>query len=139
MPGFEPFQQQLAALGPHKLGRSCLYIRRLDKIDTAVLEEIVPAADPGSRTFVVKVALPTSEGLYPGMFGRLLIAGKQAEQLLIPAAAVHRVGQLTYVMVPAGQDRLRRYVRVSATANDDELEVLSGLAPGEQVILDNAS
>lgn len=41
MPGFEPFQQQLAALGPHKLGRSCLYIRRLDKVDIAVLEEIV--------------------------------------------------------------------------------------------------
>lgn len=31
----------LAKLGPHSLGKSCLYIKRLDRIDLAVLEELV--------------------------------------------------------------------------------------------------
>ena len=30
----------LDRLGPHSLGQSCLYIKRLDKVDAAVLEEI---------------------------------------------------------------------------------------------------
>jgi hypothetical protein len=32
---------QLKKLGPHKLGKGCLYLRSLEKIDLAVLEELV--------------------------------------------------------------------------------------------------
>lgn len=31
----------LARLGPHSLGKSCLYIRRLDKIDLTALEQLL--------------------------------------------------------------------------------------------------
>ncbi len=41
MPGFESFDAELTALGPHKLGRSCLYLRRLNKVDLAVLEDMI--------------------------------------------------------------------------------------------------
>ncbi len=41
MPGFEPWPQLMDKLGPHKLGRSCLYISRLEKVDFAVLEDLV--------------------------------------------------------------------------------------------------
>ena len=41
MPGFKPYAEQLAHLGPHKNSSSCLYITRLERIDMAVLEEIV--------------------------------------------------------------------------------------------------
>lgn len=41
MPGFSTFEAELAALGPHKLGRSCLYVRRLDAVDSGVLEDLV--------------------------------------------------------------------------------------------------
>lgn len=34
----------LAQLGPHSLGASCLYIRRLDRVDLAVLEQLVRRA-----------------------------------------------------------------------------------------------
>jgi hypothetical protein len=43
-----------------------------------VIDEIVPQAEPGARTFLVKVRLPDMPGLYSGMFGRLTVpAGTQ--------------------------------------------------------------
>ena len=41
MPGFDGYSDQLARLGPHKTGKSCLYLKNLDAIDRDVLEEIV--------------------------------------------------------------------------------------------------
>jgi len=40
MPGFANYQQQLAQLGKHKVGKSCLYINKLADIDLNVLKEI---------------------------------------------------------------------------------------------------
>jgi len=43
MPGypFPEMQAKLDRLGKHKLGKSCLYISKLDEIDMQVLREIV--------------------------------------------------------------------------------------------------
>ncbi len=45
MPGYQfgEMADMLARLGKHKLGKSCLYIKKLADIDLAVLEEIVTA------------------------------------------------------------------------------------------------
>ena len=41
MPGYYDFTDQLARLGPHKMGKSCLYLGRLNKIDLDVLSEMI--------------------------------------------------------------------------------------------------
>ena len=41
MPGYRDFSKELKRLGKHKLGKSCLYINKLDDVDLGVLEEIV--------------------------------------------------------------------------------------------------
>lgn len=41
MPGFDEFADELAALGPHKLGKSCLYLSDPDKIDKRVLKRML--------------------------------------------------------------------------------------------------
>ena len=41
MPGYRDMADKLARLGKHKLGKSCLYINKLDDVDLDVLEEIV--------------------------------------------------------------------------------------------------
>ncbi|MGD1907992.1 MAG: DUF1801 domain-containing protein [Leptolyngbyaceae cyanobacterium] len=41
MPGFENYGDLLAQLGQHRLGKSCLYIKRLADIDLGVLETLV--------------------------------------------------------------------------------------------------
>ena len=102
------------------------------------ISEIVPQASPSSRAMLVKVTGPCKSGVYSGMFGRLLIVEGTREQLLIPASAVRRVGQLELVQVLAASPgtgdtaATQRFVRAGETVGD-KVEVLAGLAPGETV------
>lgn len=41
MPGYQDFGPLLEKLGPHKLGKSCLYIKRLDDIHIPTLKKII--------------------------------------------------------------------------------------------------
>lgn len=41
MPGYQDFSDQLSRLGKHKIGKSCLYIKRLSDVDEEVLKEIM--------------------------------------------------------------------------------------------------
>lgn len=50
MPGYGDFGQILARIGKHKMGKSCLEIRRLSDIDEAVLGELIRAGIDRLRT-----------------------------------------------------------------------------------------
>lgn len=41
MPGYQDFGPLLEKLGPHKIGKSCLYIRKLDFIHLPTLKKII--------------------------------------------------------------------------------------------------
>lgn len=41
MPGYEDYSDILKKLGPHKLGKSCLYLKLLDDVDTRVLKKLI--------------------------------------------------------------------------------------------------
>lgn len=41
MSGFDEYEALLSRLGKHTTGKSCLYIKRLDDVDTDVLRELV--------------------------------------------------------------------------------------------------
>ncbi|MBW2274957.1 MAG: efflux RND transporter periplasmic adaptor subunit [Deltaproteobacteria bacterium] len=100
------------------------------------IDEIVPAAEPGTRTFLVKVRLPADPRLFAGMFGRVEIPAGERVRLVVRHEAVERVGQLEYVRVVDGNGRVaRRLVTTGPAALDGGVEVLSGLAAGEQVLL----
>ncbi|PWR00838.1 hypothetical protein DKT77_20130 [Meridianimarinicoccus roseus] len=43
MPGYADFRDLLARLGPVKSGKACLYMPRLDRVDTDVLAELIRA------------------------------------------------------------------------------------------------
>lgn len=51
MPGYADFAALLDRLGPHKLGKSCLYLGALSKVDLCVVAELIRAGlrDLGSR------------------------------------------------------------------------------------------
>jgi RND family efflux transporter MFP subunit len=110
-------------------------IDAVNKRYAVVVDEIVPTADPGSRSFLVKASLKGGSGLYPGMFGRLFIPIGQREKIYIPADAVTHVGQLDFVIVITDQGTVRRYVRLGASAPGKRIEVISGLSPGEEVLV----
>jgi membrane fusion protein (multidrug efflux system) len=110
-------------------------IDALKKKFAVVVDEIVPSADPGSRSFLVKVSLTDGTGLYPGMFGRLMIPIGKVERIYIPLKAVTHVGQLDFVIVDTEQGAVRRYVRLGESGPDDRIEVISGLTAGETVLI----
>lgn len=41
MPGYQDFDDELSRLGKHKMGKACLYIKRLSDVDEDVLKEIM--------------------------------------------------------------------------------------------------
>lgn len=115
----------------------------LDAFPTTIntrVAELVPAADPGSRTFTAKVSLHVA-GLRSGMFGRGSITlGGTTQTILVPRQAVFRRGDLTAVWA-VGHDNIIR-LRLVKTGKQlgDRVEVLSGLLDGDRIATsDNAS
>ncbi len=109
-------------------------IDAVSKEMTGTVEEVVPSADPASRTVTVKVAIPREEGIFPGMYGRIRIPLDPVKFLVIPAHTVRKVGQLEMVTVKEDSKLQSRAVRTGRLWNGD-IEVLSGLEEGEQVVL----
>ncbi len=101
---------------------------------TAALTEIFPISATQSRTFRVRTERLAAPGLIPGMFARLTIPLGEAQGLLIPQAAVRRVGQLTMVEVLAEGRAGSRLVQLGKDVGD-RVEVLAGLQPGDKLIL----
>jgi multidrug efflux pump subunit AcrA (membrane-fusion protein) len=98
--------------------------------------EVVPSADPASRTYVVKIDLPPDLAVRSGMFGRARFDTGEKQTLTVPATAVLQRGQLTGVYV-AGEDGIAR-LRLITTGKHygPDVEVLSGLEPGERIVVD---
>ena len=108
-----------------------VYIQTLDRTVPAVIREITPYADPDTRTFLVKASLSEDPGIYPGMFGRLIIPVGHETVPVIPARAVTRVGQLEMVHVRTSDGRFRSvYIKTGKSLGTD-VEVLAGLNGGE--------
>ena len=109
---------------------------KLDGIDRSFdsrVSEIVPAVDVASRAYLVKIDLPAAAGIRSGLFGRAAFALGSREVLAIPTAAVIERGQLTSVFVAESGVARTRLIAAGARAAN-EIEVLSGLNAGEQVI-----
>jgi len=101
---------------------------------TGIVSEIIPSADPMSRTFLIKVKIPFQNGLYTGMFGKVLLPLEEQESILIPKQALQRVGQFTAVYVDINHQWMRRFVMLGKTLGD-QVEVLSGIGPGDHIAI----
>lgn len=101
--------------------------------------EIVPAADPASRSFTVKIELPSDPALRSGLFGRAHFARGERSALLIPRTAVVERGQLQGIYV-LDQNRIAglRYITLGKPSAG-QVEVLAGLQAGETLIADPGS
>ena len=43
LPGYADFGDILARLGPHRTGKACLYLKRLDRVDEGALRDLIRA------------------------------------------------------------------------------------------------
>lgn len=103
-----------------------------------VISEIAPAADPGSRTFLVKLDLPAQPGLRAGQFGRVAMPVGETTALRVPVAAVIQRGQMEMVFVVRANQAQLRLVKTGKRIGD-EVELVSGVEAGEQIAVGNVA
>jgi RND family efflux transporter MFP subunit len=108
-------------------------LEALDRRLTARVSEIVPAVDPASRAYTVKIDLPALPNVRSGMFGRAWFPLGSRKVLTVPAAAVAERGQLQSVFVIDGGVARNRLI-TTGKRDPNALEVLSGLSEGEKVV-----
>lgn len=108
-------------------------LEALNRTVEGSVAEIVPAVDPASRSFLVKINLPSVAGVRSGLFGKAHFAAGSRQALRVPAGVVMTQGQLQTVLV-ADQGYARARLVTTGAAADGKIEVLSGLAGGEAII-----
>jgi Cu(I)/Ag(I) efflux system membrane fusion protein len=99
------------------------------------MKEILPQVSATTRTLQARFEVDNRAGkLTPGMLLRLQVAGPSTSRLIVPAEAVIRTGTRAVAIVRRDDGSFEpREVRLG-TDLGDSLEVLEGLAEGEQVV-----
>lgn len=100
------------------------------------IREIVPQRDEKTRTITVKAPLSETKNMTPGLYGTLSFKTMSTPVIVIPSKAVKIVGQLETVRVLDRGKIKTRHVRTGRTLDDGNVEVLSGLEPGEEVVVE---
>jgi RND family efflux transporter MFP subunit len=117
---------------------------RVDAVNqsfSASVQQIVPAADPNSRSFLIKIPIPAqSSRIISGMFGRIALSTDQQENIMVPSDALIRRGQLegVYVIDALSESpvALLRWVKTGKT-DGTQVEITSGLTAGDRIITSN--
>jgi RND family efflux transporter MFP subunit len=106
---------------------------------TGSVREISSTADAATRAIGVKLAVPAGTAVRSGQFTRVRVPGAAVRTLLVPAAAVSVSGQMERVFVVGEGNRATlRLVKTGATrgsAGQQNVEILSGLAAGDRVVV----
>ena len=110
---------------------------RLDRHDApikGIVSRIVSSADPVTRSYQVKISLPETAGLMPGMFGRASFMLGKSKSAVVPTTALVERGGLRGVFVVNGENTIQfRWLRIGREW-PDRVEVMAGLQAGEQVV-----
>lgn len=97
------------------------------------------AIDPSSRSFPIEIKLPTNKSLRPNMTAVLRIADyTQAKALSVPVKAVQKSEEGDYVFVNVNGVAKQKTIKQGAVSGG-RAEVISGLAAGDEVVVDGAA
>jgi len=109
-------------------------IEAINRRLTGKITEILPAVDPQSRSFTVKVSV-SGPGLRSGLYAKVRIAHGKKEAILAPKAAIVEKGQLTGVYAVDGQGIVTYRLVRTGKEYDGNWEILSGLKPNDRIIV----
>jgi len=101
------------------------------------IDNILPILDPNIRTAKVRIEVQNPGMLRIGMFATATFYGKQPEMhAAIPASALLHLRDREWVYTPLGNGHFKRTEVVTGrTLPNDQQEVVSGLRPGDQVVI----
>jgi membrane fusion protein, heavy metal efflux system len=106
------------------------------KVLTGRVSDIGPVLDPTIRTAKVRIDVPNPGVLRLGMFVTATLIGRTKEvHAMVPADAILHLHDQDWVYVPAGGNHFRRIaVQAGDMLPGDNQAILSGIAPGQQVV-----
>ncbi len=105
------------------------------------VREIDPMIDEASRQAQVKIDLPASAALKPGMFLRASITTSAAQGLTLPAKAILPQSDgsaIAYILQPDNTVKAQA-VEVGELLGDNRVEIKSGLSVGDGVVVKGAA
>ena len=121
--------------GKVKVGAPVLVsIEALNRQTPGTITQILPAVDPMSRSFTVKVSL-NGPGLRTGLYAKVRIPKGKKQTLLAPRAAIVEKGQLTGVYAVDGQGIVTYRLVRTGREYEGHPEILSGLKPNDRIIV----
>ena len=119
----------------HRGDAALVSIDALHRTFKGVVARVVPAGDPLTRRYKVKIALPGHEGLLSGMFGRVHFTLGTRTSPVIPSKALIERGGLQGVFVVNNKNKAYfRWLQLGVKKTDD-IEVRAGLEGGELIVI----
>jgi Cu(I)/Ag(I) efflux system membrane fusion protein len=104
------------------------------RVAEAKVGYVYPYLDPVARTGRVRLELANEDlALRPGMYASVTLSADLGARVQVPAAAVVYTGPRRLVFVDLGEGRFRPTEVQLGTESDGRIDVLSGLAPGDEV------
>jgi membrane fusion protein, heavy metal efflux system len=109
-----------------------------DRPLTGRVSDIGPVLDPNIRTAKVRIELENPGLLRLGMFVNTTLVGQHPiPRAVVPSSTILHLHDRNWVFVPAGGNQFRRVEVMSGDMMDGGRQViLSGIAPGDQVVRD---
>jgi RND family efflux transporter MFP subunit len=114
--------------------RVMVLIDSVQKSLPATITDIVPGADPISRTLKVKANLPPAVGIQSGLFGRISLSTGSESIISIPSSAIVDRNGLTGVYIIDETNTAQFAIITVGKKLNDRVEVLSGLQDGQRII-----
>jgi membrane fusion protein (multidrug efflux system) len=111
-----------------------------DRKGSGTIKRIAPVVDATTGTVKITIALPESlaggaKGFLPGMYAEVTMTTEVRENVpLVPKPALVREDELTFVFVAEG-DRAKKVRIELGLADDDFVEITSGIEPGARIIV----
>lgn len=108
-----------------------------DQTFTGRISNVLPVLDPALRTAKVRIELRNPGLMRVGMFVTATFHGQKKEtHTVVPASAILHLHDRNWVYVPSGDKKFRRVeVTVGQTFPNNLQEILAGMRPGQQVVL----
>jgi HlyD family secretion protein len=115
--------------------RGNLYAGKTARTFSGSVEKVVPVVDARTRNFTVRVIVPRSDALFPGMFTRgSIVVARHADAVVVPKDALVKRDGRTLVFVAEGDTARERDVTLGAS-DAAAVQVLHGVLPGDHLII----
>ena len=107
-----------------------------DQVFTGTISNIGPILDPNLRTAKVRIQVHNSGLMRPGMFVTATFHGREKEKrVAVPSTAILHLHDRNWVYIPLQNGQFRRVAVAEGNMLPGGMqEVISGIAPGQQVV-----